>query len=54
MSYHVDTATLLFDDLTEDEAKLLVLKGVTCAYSPAFRAWSKALGYDERQTLPSE
>lgn len=60
MSYHVDPTSLLFDDLTEEEADVilkqvedLVLRGTSGPVfeSEAFKAWSAACDFDDRQTL---
>ena len=58
MSYHVDPEILLFDDLDEHDAvelelfaKRIVLQGKADMDHPAFRQWSSAAKYDNRQAL---
>ena len=53
MSYHVDPTTLLFDELTPEEANRLlqeteelVVKGTTVMESEAFQSWCKTMGYE--------
>ncbi len=58
--YKVDPKTLLFTNLDNDReeahelylfCRRIVLEGHTNLQHPAFRAWSNAAEYDERQAL---
>lgn len=58
MSKRVDPKTLLFSDLTKEEAKVLtremediVLRGSNHYASEFFRSWCKEAGYEERNLL---
>jgi len=58
MSYQVDPKTLLFTDLTEEEAATLsedvtalVLLGTGVADTEGFQAWYKVSGFAPEQTV---
>ena len=58
MSYHIDPVTMLFDDLSDEEAATLqkdveaiVLKGTSLWGTEAFRIWCEVMGYDPNNAL---
>lgn len=58
MDYKIDPKTMLFEELTEEQAyqlhllgQRIVLDGYVDMQHPAFLAWTEAAQYDEDQKL---
>lgn len=58
MSFHIDTKTMLFDDLSDQEADdllievtKLVLDGTSVYDTTAFKTWCNTFGYGDREAL---